>query len=102
MRGLSRRFMIPALAILLSVAPACNATAGHKWGQGARTPDGSTRRLSLRPLYEPSRAKSLYLSGYAGANYAPSGRGGLLYPSTYRQATGLGLHSTFNRPWHGQ
>ena len=100
MRYLNRLVTIPALALLLMIAPACSATAGHKAGQINRDPGNSSRRISLRPLYEPGRAKALYLSGYAGANYAPSGPGGLLYPSTYRQATGLGPHSTLRMLHH--
>jgi len=66
-----RHALIPALSALLAVVPACSASAGHKWGLfGPRsTPDG---RVALRPAFPPpGRTKPLYLSGYAGATYAP-------------------------------
>jgi len=87
----------------LIVAPACNATAGNRWGRWTGTPAATSpqRRISLRPLYDPSRAKKFYLSGYAGANYATNGSSGSVYPSTYKEATNLGPHSTFNLPWPG-
>ena len=103
MSAIVRPAMIIALSALLSVAPACTATAGHKWGKSAPAAgaNGAQRRISLRPLYDPARTKKFYLGGYAGANYTPSGPGTLMYPSTYKQATNLGPHSTFNFPWHG-
>ena len=81
-----------AVAALLSVAPACSATAGgNTWGSGQ--PSGSLVRRAFRPLFEPQRTKPFYLSGYAGATYGP-GPGMRVFPSMYRQAAGHGACAT--------
>ncbi len=91
--------LIVALAALLCIAPACNATAGgHKWGSGQ--PSNSVVRQAFRPLFAPDRGHQFYLSGYAGAAYPSRRRAAApaVYPSTYHQATGLGPWAVLPHP----
>ena len=86
-----------ALAALLSVAPACSATAGNKWGSGQ--PSGSIVRRVFRPILEPQVTKQFFPSGYAGATYGP-GPGMRVYPSMYRRATGQAHCAGCQNPSH--
>lgn len=73
------------LSLLLSVVPACSASAGCRM-PGAQA-DGSapSGNIVYRPIYPgtvPPR-KPFFLSGYAGATYPPVGQGGVLSPTGY-------------------
>ena len=70
--GLAR--LIPALALLLAVVPACTASAGHKFFGGRGVAGTTPGRVAYRPILAPSN-KQFYLSGYAGAVYPPLGAG---------------------------
>ncbi len=64
------------LALALTVLPACQASAGHRWAR-TDTPPGSepTRRFALRPMIQSLPTRTFYPSGYAGVTYPPLGQG---------------------------
>ena len=59
-----------AIGVLSFVVPACRTPGGPPppW---VRSPDTDSTRVALRPLFDPERRRTFYISGYAGANYAP-------------------------------
>ena len=61
---------IASLALILAIAPACAATAGHK-APCAASPQGTAGANTVfRPVYGAAPTRPLFLSGYAGVNYA--------------------------------
>jgi hypothetical protein len=92
---LRRTFLIPVVAILLAIAPACNATAGHRYPKGSNVVADPSGRVAYRPIYyELFRPKTLYLSGYAGATYPP-----VLNPTAFRARTGQPRGYLLGWPW---
>jgi hypothetical protein len=92
---LRRTFLIPVVAMLLAIAPACNATAGHRYPKGQYVAADPSGRVAYRPIYnELLRPKTLYLTGYAGATYAP-----VLNPTGFRARTGQPRGHLFGWPW---
>lgn len=104
-RPARRTLFAPALAALLTIAPACSASAGHKWGQGLglRSDPTATNRSAMRPTGSPlARTRPLYLSGYAGENYGPGGAASPLNPTGYRVRTRGGCPTGCGHPGHGR
>jgi hypothetical protein len=67
-----KRSPVGALAIgaLTLLVPACRAPGGPPtpW---VRSPDTDSTNVTLRPIFDGERRRTFYISGYAGANYAP-------------------------------
>jgi hypothetical protein len=79
-----RPSLAPALAMLLAVAPACSATAGHH-PPGVQDPAAAAgRRIAMRPAYARLfQPKTLYLNTYAADPYPP-----VLNPTIFRARAG--------------
>ena len=74
---------IASLALVLAIAPACAATAGPK-APCAASPQGSAGANTVyRPVYGAAPTRPLFLSGYAGVNYAAGAPGAVLSPTGY-------------------
>lgn len=84
--GLAR--LIPTLALLLAVVPACTASAGHKFLGGRGGAGTAPGRVAYRPIFPPSN-KQFFLGGYAGAVYPPLGAGRGFKATSYNAAPGF-------------
>ncbi len=74
-------YQIAPLALLLAIVPACAATAGSK-APCAPSPQGSAGANTVyRPVYGATPTRPLFLSGYAGVNYAAGAPGAVLSPT---------------------
>jgi|GEM_PF-2200417 len=97
-RSEARVRRIATIALLLTILPACHATAGHRWSrQVAPAPQSveveGSRRTVQRPLFlNRLPTRTFYLNGYAGATYPPVGQGRNLDP------TDLGTTREVRRP----
>jgi hypothetical protein len=67
-----KRCPVGALAIgaLVLSVPACKSPGGPP-APWVRSPDADSTNVTLRPIFDPERRRTFFISGYAGANYAP-------------------------------
>jgi hypothetical protein len=67
------------IGVLSFLVPACKTPGGPPppW---VRSPDTGSTNVTMRPIFDGQRRRPFYISGYAGANYAPElfGRRGLI------------------------
>lgn len=78
---------ILTLATLLTVLPACSATAQHGAVRQDCPPDSQVSRNTVfRPILSRLPSRTFYVSGYAGASYPPLGQGAMIDRPTSRTA----------------
>lgn len=70
-----------AIVVLSLLLPACRAPGGPPppW---VRSPDTDSTNVTLRPIFDGERRRTFFISGYAGANYAPELFGRRAYVGT--------------------
>jgi hypothetical protein len=79
-----RPSLAPALAMLLAVAPACSATAGHHRQKAQEPVAAPSGRVAYRPIYSRLlQPKTVYLNTYAANPYPP-----VLNPTAFRARAG--------------
>jgi hypothetical protein len=87
----NRLAAIVCLSLLLSVVPACNASAGH--GFLRRPAEGPVvvpppPYVAYRPTFPVPGSKPFFLSSYAGSYYPSNVPGAALTPTDFRILTG--------------
>ena len=101
-RPLRRSCPIASLALILIIAPACAATTGPK-APCAASPQGSAGASTVyRPVYGASPTRPLFLSGYAGVNYAAGAPRAVLSPTGYAERPGHPFGFLFGRHASGR
>ena len=59
-----------AIVALSVLVPACKSPGGPP-APWVRSPDSDSTNVTMRPAFDGERRRTFYISGYAGANYAP-------------------------------
>jgi hypothetical protein len=97
-----RSYPIASLAFILAIAPACAATAGHK-APCAASPQGTAGANTVfRPVFGAAPTRPLFLSGYAGVNYASGAPRAVLSPTGYTDRPGHPFGFLFGRHASGR
>ena len=93
-----RSYLVACMALILAIVSACAATAGPK-APCAASPQGGLAGANtvFRPIYGAAPTRPLFLSGYAGVNYAAGTPGAALSPTRYDDRPGRRFGSLFGR-----
>ena len=97
-----RSYPIASLALILTLAPACAATAGPKAPCRRRRRARRGRNTVFRPVYGAAPTRPLFLSGYAGVNYAAGSPRAVLSPTGYADRPGHPFGFLFGRHASGR
>jgi hypothetical protein len=102
----SRLAAVVNLSLVLSVVPACTASAGHGLFRrpagnavAVAPPTQAAPYVAYRPAFPVPGTKPLFLNNYAGANYPSVAPGALLTPTDFRVLTGRPARP--HRGWFG-
>ena len=93
------------LSLVLSVVPACTASAGHGFLRRPGSADGAAPQapyIAYRPVFPAPVRKPFVLSNYAGYNYPSNLPGAVVTPTDFRILTGKAVapqHGWFGSGW---
>ena len=74
-------------SLVLSVVPACTASAGHGVASDQVVAQPAPDRVVMRPAYPIQGTRPIYLKGYAGLRHGPDRQLNTLEPTGYYERT---------------